>query len=236
MQPHVIAETDDLLVLDKPAGLIVHSDGRTEEPSLAEWVAENYPELANIGEPWVSPQGEHVQVSGIVHRLDRTTSGVMLVAKNREMFTYLKNEFKERRVEKIYWAHVYGDMEEEGSIVAEIMRSNSVPKRWYARPCDESDKRAAITKWRVLARLIDPETGKHVTRLEVRPLTGRTHQIRVHMASIGHPIVSDHLYAPDRPQLLGFKYPALHAYSITVTLLSGERATFMAPALGTFSQ
>jgi 23S rRNA pseudouridine1911/1915/1917 synthase len=236
IEPTIIAETDDLLVIDKPAGLIVHSDGRTDEPSLAQWIAEKYPELAKIGEPWVSPQGERVEVSGIVHRLDRTTSGVMLVAKDRDTFTYLKNEFKERRVEKIYWAHVYGDMKGEGSIVAEIMRSSSVPRRWYARPCDEDDKRAAITIWRVLAHIIDPYTGKHVTRLEVRPLTGRTHQIRVHMASIGHPIVSDHLYASDRPQLLGFRYPALHAYSITVTMQNGKKMTFTAPMPGSFSQ
>src|SRR5262245_59109195 len=100
--PEVIAETNHVIVVNKPAGLIVHSDGRTEESSLAEWLIATYPELGEVGEPWISPQGESVRVAGIVHRLDRTTSGVVLVAKTPEMFAYLKNEFKERRVEKVY--------------------------------------------------------------------------------------------------------------------------------------
>lgn len=225
--PTVIAETSDLLVLNKPAGLIVHSDGRTVEPSVAEWVAEKYPALVSVGEPWMSPQGESVRVCGIVHRLDRTTSGVLLVAKTQEMFSYLKGEFKARRVEKTYHALVYGNVEgESGRIVAEIARTGTVPKRWYAKPRDENHPRAAITDWRVLRRF---ETGgKPVTYLELSPKTGRTHQLRVHLASIGHPIIADHLYAPDKPALFGFTRPALHAYSISV-ILKCERKTFVAP-------
>lgn len=226
--PRVIAETDGILALDKPAGLIVHSDGRTQEPSLADWVLKEYPALAGVGEPWVSPQGECVLLSGIVHRLDKTTSGIMLIAKTPEMYAYLKNEFKERRVEKTYRAFVYGHMKtREGKIMAEIMRSSEVPKRWYARASLEGDKRAAITEWRLLKHVTDTLTGETASYVEVRPKTGRTHQIRVHMASIGHPIVADHLYAPGRPFILGFKRPALHADGISV-VLSGERATFVA--------
>lgn len=222
--PHIIAETDELLVLDKPAGLIVHSDGRTEEPSVAAWLVEHYPELKGVGEPWVSPQGEVVPVAGLVHRLDRTTSGVLLAAKTPAMYAYLKNELKERRVEKVYRAYVYGHMEnDEGKIVAEIMRSSEVPKHWYARSCEENDARAAITEWRLLEKL------EGTSFVEVRPLTGRTHQIRVHLASIGHPIVADHLYAVERPSVLGFTRPALHAYSVSFTLPRGERTTYIAP-------
>lgn len=223
MNPDIIAETDELLVVNKPVGLIVHSDGRTEEPTLADWVAETYPALKGIGEPWVSPQGESVAMNGIVHRLDRTTSGVILVAKTAAMYVYLKNEFKERRVEKIYRAYVYGQMEmEHGRIVAEIMRTSETPRRWYARPCEESDTRAAITDWKLLRTLGD------ASYIEVSPKTGRTHQIRVHLASIGHPIVADHLYAPDRSSVLGFVRPALHAYSISVEI-KGAKATYVAP-------
>lgn len=221
--PSVIAETEEILVLNKPAGLIVHSDGRTPEPSLADWVAQTYPTQKGIGEPWLSPQGEHIAMNGIVHRLDRATSGVVLVAKTPEMYAYLKNEFKERRVEKIYRAYVYGQMEhEEGRIVAEIMRSSTPPKKWYARPCEESDVRAAVTDWKLLRQLQD------AAYIEVAPRTGRTHQIRVHLSSIGHPIVADHLYAPDKVSVLGFTRLALHAYSIAIEI-NGERATYVAP-------
>jgi 23S rRNA pseudouridine1911/1915/1917 synthase len=224
--PRIIAETNDVLAVDKPAGLIVHSDGRTEEPSLAEWLIEKYPVLADVGDPWVSPQGERVRVAGIVHRLDRTTSGVVLVAKTPTMFSYLKHEFKARRVEKTYHAFVYGHMKApSGRIVAEIVRSSEKPKRWYARPCEENDVRAAVTDWRVLRRLYD--RAEPISELELSPKTGRTHQIRVHLASIGHPILSDHLYAPGRPKLLGFTRPALHAYSISITL-RGKQETFIA--------
>lgn len=226
--PTILAENDEVLVLDKPAGLIVHSDGRTHEPSLADWILKEYPALASAGEPWISPQGERVVLPGIVHRLDRTTSGVMVVAKTPEAYTYLKNEFKEQRVKKMYRAFVYGHMEtEQGRIVAEIMRSSNPPKRWYARVCDENETRAAITEWRLLKHLADTQTGEYASYVEVHPLTGRTHQIRVHLASIEHPIVADHLYASGKESILGFKRPALHAYSISF-IMREKREIFTA--------
>jgi len=228
--PHILLESDELLVIDKPAGLIVHSDGRTKEPSVADWILANYPALLEVGEPWISPQGETILLPGIVHRLDRTTSGVLLIAKTNEMYRYLKEEFRARQIQKTYLAWVYGHPAEgEGTIVAEIIRTSDTPKRWAARPTTVGDRRAAITNWKVLKRTKDKATGELVSLLEIKPETGRTHQIRVHLASIGHALVSDHLYAPDRPQLLGFTRPALHAASITI-MLNGNPQTFEARA------
>ena len=227
--PSILAETEELLVLDKPSGLIVHSDGRTRESSVADWILKYYPSLAEVGEPWISPQGERVLLPGIVHRLDRTTSGVLLIAKTPKLYAYLKQAFKMRQVEKIYRAYVYGHVgSEQGKIVAEMVRSNEVPKRWYAQACDEASVRAAITEWHLLKKNTDPKTSEPVSYLEIAPKTGRTHQIRVHLASIGHPLVADHLYAAGHASLLEFKRPALHALSISV-VLKGTKTTFTAP-------
>ena len=226
--PSVIYESPELLVLNKPTGLITHSDGRTQEPSLAEWIAERYPAMTAIGAPWVSPQGESISVSGLVHRLDRPTSGIMLAARTPGMYDHLKSEFKARRITKTYRALVMGHVESEaGRIVAAIERSSTPPKRWYAVPCDESHVRAAITDYTVLARGTGND-GQKYTYVELKPHTGRTHQIRVHMASTAHPLAGEHLYG-EAVGVLGFAQPALHALSIAFTPPAGERVEYRAP-------
>jgi 23S rRNA pseudouridine1911/1915/1917 synthase len=218
--PRVVAENEWLVVFDKPAGLISHRDGRTMEPSVAEWLGEAYPHMQGVGGSWVSPQGEAVPLNGLLHRLDRTTSGIMLAAKNESSFMFFKNEFKERRVQKRYIAIVEGVLpQNEGRVVAEIARSSEKPKRWYARPCAETDPRAAITEWRVLERI-----GSE-TIVEVFPKTGRTHQIRVHFSSIGHPLLGDALYGGSIEKR---HTPALHAASISLVMPQGTKETYEA--------
>lgn len=230
-EPHVLAEHELFVVIDKPAGLIVHSDGRTHEPSLADWIAQKYPSLRGVGGAWISPQGEHIALNGLVHRLDRKTTGVIIAAKTQKAFDYLRQEFKERRVEKKYLAWVYGvPKEKEGIIIAEIMRSSEPPKHWYARSCTSDDPRAAVTEW----KFIQSKDGASL--VELIPKTGRTHQIRVHLSSIGYPIVADHLYARDHDPILGFTRPALHASSIALTLPNGERVEYQAPLPEDFLQ
>ncbi len=229
--PDILYEDDDVLVINKPAGLIVHSDGRTEESSVASWVAAHYPSMVGIGEPWTSPQGAIVDRPGIVHRLDRTTSGVMILGKTAAAHTFLKKQFQDRTVAKEYRAIVYGHPKEgRGVVEAEIARVRSTPPRWSASPKGtQNKKRAAVTEWRVLKRGVDPATGERVSVLAVLPKTGRTHQIRVHLKALGNPIVADHLYATTKPQLFGLARPALHAARLTLILPSGDEKTFEAP-------
>jgi 23S rRNA pseudouridine1911/1915/1917 synthase len=226
----VLYEDADVLVIDKPAGLIVHSDGRTEEPSVAEWAVKHYPQMAGVGEPWRSPQGAIVDRPGIVHRLDRSTSGVMILAKTPEAHAFLKDAFQKREIKKEYRAYVYGHpAQERGTIEAEIVRLRSVPPRWGVARGGGKPGRAAVTEWEVLQKGADRETGEKVSFIAARPKTGRTHQIRVHLQSIHHPVVADHLYAKGKPALLGFERLALHAFSLSLTLPGGETKVFQAP-------
>src|SRR3989344_63308 len=107
MEMPILYEDADVLVINKPASLITHSDGRTKEDSVAAWMLKHYPRLADVGESWTSPQGEIVPRPGIVHRLDRTTSGVMILAKTPSAHAFLKAQFQGRAVEKTYRAFVY---------------------------------------------------------------------------------------------------------------------------------
>lgn len=229
MEPRILHEEAEFVVIDKPAGLISHSDGRTVEASVAAWILSRWPELREIGEPWVSPQGEVVVRPGMVQRLDRATSGIMVVAKTQEMYAHLKTQFKERNIEKTYRAIVYGVPERKaGRIVAEIERVGELGnKRWEARSTLESDPRAAITDWRFISeRNID---GVTCSELEIMPRTGRTHQIRVHLASIGHPVVGDPLYAVNVPLLKSCPHLLLHASSLRFIDLEGRRRKFESP-------
>lgn len=238
MEPTVLYEDNDVLVINKPAGLIVHSDGRTEEHSVAAWVLAQYPSLKDVGEPWTSPQGEVVPRPGIVHRLDRDTSGVMILAKTPEAYAYLKEQFQSRTTEKTYRAFVYGHPKgDSGVIEAEIVRLRTVPPRWgVARTGEDKKHRAAITHWKVLERGVDPKTGERVAYMEAKPKTGRTHQIRVHLKHFNHAVVADKLYAAGRPGLLGFSRQALHAFSLSIELPSGKRSTFEAPLPPDFTE
>ncbi len=231
MELPVLYEDSDVLVINKPAGLITHSDGRTQESSVVEWALARYPSLREVGDPWVSPQGETILRSGIVHRLDRGTSGVMILAKTNEAHAFLKQQFEDRTAEKRYRTLVYGHpAKDAGVIEVEIVRIRSLPPRWgVARAGESRMHRAAITEWHTLSRSADPATGEKAAYLEVRPKTGRTHQIRVHLKHLGYPVVCDPLYAKGRSCLFGFARPALHAFSLSVVLPSGERSTFEAP-------
>jgi len=208
---NILYEDEDILAVNKPSGLIVHSDGRTKEPSLCDWLIEKYPDIKKVGEPWRALDGTIIWRPGIVHRLDRETSGVLLIAKTPEAFEFFKKQFQERRIKKTYRTFVYGIVKNDtGFIDKSIGRSKSDFRKWSAEYGARGDRREAATSYKVLER------GKDATYIEAYPETGRTHQIRVHLKAIGHPVVHDTLYAPKGQKILGFSRTALHSFSIDV--------------------
>lgn len=224
MEPTILYEDTDCTVLNKPAGLVVHSDGRTKEPTLSDWVMKRYPEAEGVGEPIKLSDGTLIQKHGIVHRLDRETSGAIIVARNAAAFQLLKKQFQDRAIKKTYRTFVYGELKhEDGIIDRSIGRSTSDFRRWTASGGTRGTVREAVTAYRVLAR-----SGGY-SYVEALPKTGRTHQIRVHMKVLGYPVVGDTLYAGDRPNTLGFTRTALHAFAIEFKTPSGKMMRVEAP-------
>lgn len=198
--PEIVFETDDYLVINKPAGLAVHGGGNIKDKTLADLLIERYPDIKTVGDDPVRP--------GIVHRLDKEVSGLMVIAKNNETFLHLKNQFKDRDIHKEYIALVNGKiLNDYGEINFPIKRSregykmaamphNTVDLLSRRNPTDRDQgnlegmfkAREAITEYTVIKRFI------HYTLVQVKIKTGRTHQIRVHFFALGYPLVGDPLY------------------------------------------
>jgi 23S rRNA pseudouridine1911/1915/1917 synthase len=240
MNIKILFENQNLLIINKPSGLVVHADGKTQESTVVDWLIEHYPEIEGVGEDMVVKDREgnevHIKRPGIVHRIDRDTSGCLVIAKTQESFDHLKQLFKGRKVIKKYHALVYGNIkEDQGSIDVPIGKSKKDFRMKQAGAHARGTLRDALTEYRVIARYEDlndinkqKQTVKY-TLLEVSPKTGRTHQIRVHLKHINHPIVSDPLYAGKRKEALGLHRTALHAQSISFTDIDGEEIVAEAP-------
>ena len=211
----ILYEDADLAVVVKPRGMVVHPAAGHPDGTLVNALLAKLDTLGGIG-------GE--LRPGIVHRLDKDTSGLMLVAKNDETQAELSRMLKDREIEKHYRALAEGRMKEpEGEIDAPIDRSKKDRKKMAVDP----EGRPAVTRWKVL------EEGRDCTLLDVRILTGRTHQIRVHLKSIHHPVCGDPLYGFEK----GAKVPCLmlHAYSLEFRHpRTGKKMTFQAPLPGDF--
>lgn len=227
----ILFENDDLLVINKPSGLVVHSDGRTNENSVVDWIVENYPEIVSVGEPLIIEKDDKevkIEKPGIVHRLDRETSGCLLITKNERAFEYFKSQFQKYLVEKKYHAFIYGWPKRDWEIIeTEIGKSKKDFRLWSAQRGARGKLRKAITEIRVLKRFeVD---GEKVSFVELSPKTGRTHQLRVHMKYANTPIICDSKYAPKRKCLLGFKRLSLHAKSIKFVGMDFEEKIVEAP-------
>lgn len=228
----ILYEDEYVVVFDKPAGLMTHGDGRSEEPTLADIAGKLRPETLAVGEPMRlrGAGGEETLLPrpGIVHRLDKDTSGALIVAKTPEAFEFLKKEFQGRTVEKKYRALVHGFVTEDSGVIDQPLGRSPKDFRVYsAHATARGERRDAATEYRVLARF--EEGDKKYTALELFPKTGRTHQIRAHLKFIHHPVVCDALYAGKLGCGLGLSRLALHAASISFNLPSGTRVAVSAP-------
>jgi 23S rRNA pseudouridine1911/1915/1917 synthase len=224
MRIPILYEDDRLVAVNKPAGVMTHPDGVNTEETVSDWFAAKYPESAEVGEMQMLVNGTEIRRPGVVHRLDRDTSGVLVLAKTNEAHASLKEAFHERETKKTYLAFVYGTLkEEEGMIDFSIGRSRKDFRLRSAQPKAKGRMREAITHYKVIG-----EIGTH-SLLEVRPETGRTHQIRVHLKAIHHPVVCDPLYAPKQKCDLGFKRLGLHAYQLELPQPNGTPLIVTAP-------
>ncbi|HLZ15121.1 MAG TPA: RluA family pseudouridine synthase [Candidatus Saccharimonadales bacterium] len=200
----VLYEDENCVVLNKPAGVLTHTQGEfNTEATVASFLRQH-------------AQGLTGERAGVVHRLDRATSGVIIGAKNQAALSALQKQFAQRKVKKTYLAIVEGHPKEPEAVIdMPIERNPKAPATFRVGV----NGKAAVTHYRVL------ETHGHCSLLELKPETGRTHQLRVHLQKIGHPIVGDPLYGSGT---FGDRL-YLHAHSLEITLPGGERKTFSAP-------
>ena len=225
----IIYQDNDIVVVNKPAGVAVHKGVAEKGETVADWLMEKFPEMKKVGdEPEFRP--------GIVHRLDKEASGLLVVAKTTAMFHHLKQQFQQRTTEKFYDVLVYGEVEREyGMITFPIDRGPD--GRMVSRPnIDEvtletvrtiQPGREAITEFWVEGRFVNH------TLLRVKIHTGRTHQIRVHFFAYNHPVVGDTLYKQRRFREARGQQPLsrlfLHATELSFSTLDGSRVCYTAP-------
>ncbi|MCX6785696.1 MAG: RluA family pseudouridine synthase [Candidatus Komeilibacteria bacterium] len=200
LEPKIIAEEKDYLIINKPSGLIVHhADNDKNNFALSDWLVKKYPSLKKVGEDPIRP--------GIVHRLDKEASGLMVIPKNQKMFQHLKSQFQNHLVKKEYLALAYGKIiNDEGLIDFPLSRSK-ISGKMAAQP-QGSAGRSAITNFVVLKRF------SRYTYLKVIIKTGRSHQIRAHLKAYGYPLVGDKLYENKKIKPAELKRLFLHAATL----------------------
>ena len=246
MKIKVLYEDTNILAIDKPAGISVQNEEKSKAKTITDFLIKKYPKIE------------------LAHRLDKDTSGVLLFAKNKKAYEFLKIQFKNREVKKTYVAVVSGYVKNDHGIINKpIGRSPSDFRRRLAGRGVRGQLREAVTEYKVLKRLELPASSSKIssrltlpgvlggtyatkkfqetlpqkfTYLEIRPKTGRTHQIRVHMKYLNHPVACDSLYAPNNPCPKGFSRLALHAKSIEFKNLKSKTIKVESPLPREFSK
>lgn len=232
MKIKVLYEDSNILAIDKPSGILVHPDTHSEAKTVLDLMRKKYPKLE------------------VVHRLDRETSGVMLLAKNKKAHEFLKKQFstpalelktksgladRQDRIKKTYVAIVNGWLKNDKGIINKpIGRSPKDFRRHLAGRGARGELREAVTEYKVIKRFLNKK--EKFTYLELKPKTGRTHQIRVHMKFLNHPVVCDSLYNPNNPCPKEFSRLALHAKSIEFQNLKGKTVKVESPILREFKK
>ena len=198
----IVYEDDFIIAVDKPAGMPTHGFSARDTHTLANFLITRFPMLADIGASrWEA---------GLVHRLDRETSGLVLAAKTAAAFTHLRQQFRRREIGKWYWALVAGEVERAGIIDYPIAHDTRDRRKMRAL-VGNSANRAKIKTWPATTRYRRLATARQKTLVELEMFTGVTHQLRVHLAAIGHPIVNDQLYGANAVQDSGLERHFLHA-------------------------
>ncbi len=212
----ILHEDSSLIVINKPPGLVVHPAPGHWNGTLVHGILYHYPETENIGTPGRP---------GIVHRIDKDTSGILIVAKNVEAHAYLTSLFKSRQIKKTYLAFAYGNPKESYGVITHPISRHKKDRKKMAVSQDPENGREAHTSWEVVERF----NGLCLLRLEIK--TGRTHQIRVHCASMGHPLVGDGVYGYKNP-FRGFVFssPVVRVLkTINRQMLHSHKITFIHP-------
>lgn len=211
----VIDEQPDYLVINKPAGLIIHEAPSMQEATLVDWLLANYPEIKSIGESPIRP--------GIVHRIDKDVSGLLIVARTEAGFKHFKKLFQNRTLKKIYTAIAHDVIKKDDGVIDFPIERAAGGYRMAAKPKNQEGK-PAETHFTVLKRFL------HFTLVEILIKTGRTHQIRAHLAAYGNPIVGDNLYGTHTCKLankkLGTKRIYLMASRLEFKDPTGEKKSY----------
>ena len=200
----IVYEDAVILVVDKPAGMATHGFSGADRGTLANFLVARRPELANVGKKSWEP--------GMVHRLDRETSGVVLIAKTQAAFENVQSQFRRRQVEKIYRALVWGKTPEAGTIDFPLAHAPADKRRMIA--LTHPRKTAKLRAWTAMTRYRRLAQGHGLSLLEIAMETGVTHQIRVHLAALGHPILADSLYGAEGADRFALGRHFLHAYRL----------------------